>query len=126
MEDSRYDALFEPLRLGPVTAPNRIAFTAHTTNLARHGLPDERVARYYGRRAEGGAGLITALLRLRLADQVAITVAPKILGSGIAAVGDLGIDDLDRARLIEGLEVGRYGDDIVLTGTLRYPNAEDS
>lgn len=73
---------------------------------------------------EGGAGLITALLRQQLADRLAITVAPKILGSGISAVGDLGIDDLGRACLIDGLEVERYGDDLVLTGSLRYADPE--
>lgn len=74
---------------------------------------------------EGGAGLITALLRERLADRVAITVAPKILGCGIAAVGDLQIDDLERACLIDRLEVSRYGDDLVLSGDLRYPDGDD-
>lgn len=73
---------------------------------------------------EGGAGLITALLRQQLADRLAITVAPKILGHGISAVGDLGIDDLGRACLIDGLEMERYGDDLVLTGSLRYPDPE--
>lgn len=75
---------------------------------------------------EGGAGVITALLRLRLADRVTITVAPKILGCGIAAVGDLEIDDLARACLIEDMDVERAGDDLVLTGTLRYPDASDA
>ncbi len=59
MRDSAADALFAPLRLGVVkTAPNRIAFTAHTTNLAEDGLPSARQAAYFARRAEGGVGLI--------------------------------------------------------------------
>src|SRR5580658_2751346 len=55
---SRYRYLFSPLRLGPVTVPNRIVFAAHLTNYAEDGLPTEQHAAYYGARAAGGAGLI--------------------------------------------------------------------
>jgi diaminohydroxyphosphoribosylaminopyrimidine deaminase / 5-amino-6-(5-phosphoribosylamino)uracil reductase len=49
---------------------------------------------------EGGAGLITALLRDRLVDRLAVCVAPKILGAGIEAVGDLGIRELARSLIM--------------------------
>ncbi|MCB0995122.1 MAG: mycofactocin system FadH/OYE family oxidoreductase 2 [Acidimicrobiales bacterium] len=55
---TRYPRLFSPLRLGPVTVPNRIVFSAHLTNYADDGLPTEQHAEYYARRALGGAGLI--------------------------------------------------------------------
>ena len=50
--------LFAPLRIGPITAPNRIVFAAHLTNYAEDGLPTEQHAAYYEARAAGGAGLI--------------------------------------------------------------------
>ena len=50
--------LWTPLQLGPVTTRNRIVFSAHLTNYARHGKPTEQHAAYYAARAEGGAGLI--------------------------------------------------------------------
>lgn len=50
--------LFSPLRLGPVTVPNRIVFSAHLTNYARDGRPTEQHAAYYAARAEGGSGLV--------------------------------------------------------------------
>ncbi len=53
-----YRYLWTPLELGPVTARNRIVFSAHLTNYARNGLPTEQHAAYYGARAAGGAGLI--------------------------------------------------------------------
>jgi 2,4-dienoyl-CoA reductase (NADPH2) len=53
-----YRRLFSPLRIGPVTVPNRIVFSAHLTNYAADGLPTEQHAAYYGARAAGGAGLI--------------------------------------------------------------------
>ena len=50
--------LWTPLAIGPVTARNRVVFSAHLTNYARDGLPTEQHAAYYAARAEGGAGLI--------------------------------------------------------------------
>lgn len=53
-----YRYLFTPLRLGPVTVPNRIVFSAHLTNYATDGLPTAQHAAYYAARAAGGVGLI--------------------------------------------------------------------
>ena len=53
-----YRYLWTPLALGPVTARNRIVFSAHLTNYARDGKPTEQHAAYYAARAAGGAGLI--------------------------------------------------------------------
>ena len=44
----QYRHLFTPLRLGPLTVPNRIVFSAHLTNYAEDGLPTEQHAAYYG------------------------------------------------------------------------------
>lgn len=73
---------------------------------------------------EGGARLITALLRERLADRLAVCIAPAILGTGIEAVGDLGIDDLERTiRLVEPT-VTPYGRDLVIDGRIAWPDDE--
>lgn len=53
-----YRLLFTPLRVGPVTVPNRVVFSAHLTNYARENRPGERLIAYYRERARGGAGLI--------------------------------------------------------------------
>ncbi|MCD9624406.1 mycofactocin system FadH/OYE family oxidoreductase 2 [Rhabdothermincola salaria] len=58
MSGGQYRYLFSPLRLGPVTVPNRIVFSAHLTNYAEDGMPSEQHAAYYAARAAGGAGLI--------------------------------------------------------------------
>lgn len=70
---------------------------------------------------EGGARLITALLRGRLADRLAVTVAPKILGAGIEAVGDLGLARLADAYALRDASVTPYGADIVIDGRITYP-----
>ncbi len=74
---------------------------------------------------EGGAGLITALLRARLVDRLAVCIAPKILGAGIEAVGDLGISDLARALPLRDPRVTPYGDDLVIDGRVAYPGDAD-
>lgn len=69
---------------------------------------------------EGGACLITSLLKGRLADRLAVCIAPKILGCGIEAVGELGIRDLDRSVALSDVSFERYGPDLILCGDLRY------
>jgi mycofactocin system FadH/OYE family oxidoreductase 2 len=54
----QFKYLFSPLKIGRVTVPNRISFSAHLTNLAENNLPSERHAYYLAERARGGAGLI--------------------------------------------------------------------
>src|SRR4030067_673892 len=54
----QFKFLFSPLKIGKVTVPNRISFSAHLTNLAEENLPSEKQAYYLAERARGGAGLI--------------------------------------------------------------------
>jgi riboflavin-specific deaminase-like protein len=70
---------------------------------------------------EGGARVITALLRERLADRMAVCVAPKILGAGIDAVGDLGLDRLADAYQLREPRVSAWGADTIIDGRLEYP-----
>lgn len=50
--------LTSPLRLGNHTAPTRLLFGPHVTNLGRGRGFTARHAAYYGRRARGGAGIV--------------------------------------------------------------------
>jgi 5-amino-6-(5-phosphoribosylamino)uracil reductase/diaminohydroxyphosphoribosylaminopyrimidine deaminase/5-amino-6-(5-phosphoribosylamino)uracil reductase len=70
---------------------------------------------------EGGARLITAMLRMRLASHLAVTIAPKILGAGTDSVGDLGIARLGDAYTLADVAVTPYGADIVIAGRFVYP-----
>lgn len=51
-------ALFQPVRLGALELPNRIAMAPMTRSLSPGGVPGPDVAAYYRRRAEGGAALL--------------------------------------------------------------------
>src|SRR5260370_28678080 len=52
------EILFKPTRIGSLDLRNRIAMAPMTRAMSPGGVPDENVARYYRRRAEGGVGLI--------------------------------------------------------------------
>jgi mycofactocin system FadH/OYE family oxidoreductase 2 len=54
----QFKYLFTPLKIGQVTVPNRISFSAHMTNFGWNGLPTERHLYYWAERAKGGTGLI--------------------------------------------------------------------
>jgi len=53
---SRFDVLFEPVRIGPVTAPNRFYQVPHASGMT-NALPHVR-ARFRGVKAEGGWGVV--------------------------------------------------------------------
>lgn len=63
---------------------------------------------------EGGSNVITTVLKERLADRVVIVIAPKIVGKGIEAVGDLNITTMEDALKFSHQKIFRRGDDIVI------------
>ena len=56
-QDSRFDILFEPVSIGPVTAPNRFYQVPHCNGLG-HARPFAE-ARNRGIKAEGGWGVVS-------------------------------------------------------------------
>ncbi|MEE9936296.1 MAG: bifunctional diaminohydroxyphosphoribosylaminopyrimidine deaminase/5-amino-6-(5-phosphoribosylamino)uracil reductase RibD [Deltaproteobacteria bacterium] len=63
---------------------------------------------------EGGAKVITAALKNDLVDRLVVVTAPKILGRGIEAVGDLGIRDLAQARVFSICKILKKGPDFII------------
>jgi diaminohydroxyphosphoribosylaminopyrimidine deaminase/5-amino-6-(5-phosphoribosylamino)uracil reductase len=63
---------------------------------------------------EGGAQIITSVLKNNLANRMVTIIAPKIIGSGIEAVGDLNIRSLGAAKILSIQKVLRRGDDIII------------
>lgn len=53
-----YEHLFSPVRLGSVTAPNRVMQLATTNNLDDEGRVGDALIAFYEERAKGGVGLI--------------------------------------------------------------------
>ncbi len=54
--DTRYDVLFEPVQIGPVTAPNRFYQVPHCNGMG-HQYPSS-MAEMRGIKAEGGWGVV--------------------------------------------------------------------
>ena len=97
----------------PRNADDHVDLVALLSSLAEQGIRSVMV--------EGGATLITALLYARLVDRLAVCIAPKVLGAGIEAVGDLGIRDLACALTLSDMRVTPYGADLVIDGRVTYP-----
>jgi 3,4-dihydroxy 2-butanone 4-phosphate synthase/GTP cyclohydrolase II len=63
---------------------------------------------------EGGGRVITSLLRAAVVDRVVVSLSPTIIGSGIEAVGFLGVDRVaDGIRLVNR-SVHLAGDDVLM------------
>ncbi len=54
--DPRYDVLFEPIQIGPVTAPNRFYQVPHCNGMGR--VFPTSMAHMRGMKAEGGWGIV--------------------------------------------------------------------
>ncbi len=63
---------------------------------------------------EGGSQIITSVLKNNLANRLVTVVAPKIIGSGIEAVGDLHISNLASAKQLSFQKIIRRGDDVII------------
>jgi diaminohydroxyphosphoribosylaminopyrimidine deaminase/5-amino-6-(5-phosphoribosylamino)uracil reductase len=63
---------------------------------------------------EGGSQIITSALKDNLVNRLVTVIAPKILGKGIEAVGDLNIRDLKEAKKLTVKSVARKGTDVIM------------
>ena len=68
---------------------------------------------------EAGPGLATALLRADLVDRLHVFVAPRLLGGGLASVGDLHIERLADCVAFAEHEWTAVGGDMLFTGYKR-------
>ncbi len=62
---------------------------------------------------EGGGSVITAFLRAGLVDRLLVVTAPLVIGAGVSAVADLGIDDLAGALRFRPVRLEQRGEDVV-------------
>ena len=63
---------------------------------------------------EGGSGVITSLMRERIPDRLIAITAPKLAGSGIEAIGDLGIMNMDDSISLRVKDIIRKGEDVII------------
>jgi len=63
---------------------------------------------------EGGSQIITSALKDNLVNRLVTVIAPKILGKGIEAVGDLNIRNLEKAKKLSVKSVAKKGSDVIM------------
>jgi diaminohydroxyphosphoribosylaminopyrimidine deaminase/5-amino-6-(5-phosphoribosylamino)uracil reductase len=89
------------------------------------GIDIARLLEELGRRGiasvlvEGGKGIITSLLAARAVDRLIVVIAPKIIGQGTEAIGDLGITRLSEAITFSSVKIRRLGEDVIFDGRLK-------
>ena len=71
---------------------------------------------------EGGSRVATAFLREQEVHRLACFIAPKVLGTGLSAIGNLSISTVDNAITLRDITIERLGDDILVTGAIDYTN----
>jgi 5-amino-6-(5-phosphoribosylamino)uracil reductase/diaminohydroxyphosphoribosylaminopyrimidine deaminase/5-amino-6-(5-phosphoribosylamino)uracil reductase len=70
---------------------------------------------------EGGAALITSALRQQIVDRLIVCIAPKVVGSGIEAVGDLDVLRMDDAVHFANASFTTLGEDVIFHGEVARP-----
>ncbi len=67
---------------------------------------------------EGGAGLVTSAFQERLVDRLVVCIAPKVLGTGLEAIGNLDILRLDDAVTFGQARFSTLGQDVIFDGQI--------
>ncbi|HSE36730.1 MAG TPA: RibD family protein [Blastocatellia bacterium] len=99
------------LRLPSASNGSGIDIASLLGELGRRGISSVLV--------EGGSGIITSLLAARAVNRLIVVIAPKIIGRGTEAIGELGITRLSEAITFSSVKVRRLGDDIIFDGRLK-------
>jgi 3,4-dihydroxy 2-butanone 4-phosphate synthase/GTP cyclohydrolase II len=63
---------------------------------------------------EGGSQVITSMLRAAAVDRVVVSLSPTIIGSGVQAVGPLGVDHVADGIRLANRSVFLAGDDVLM------------
>ena len=74
---------------------------------------------------EGGSSVHTECLKTGYVDDIVIFFAPKLLGTGLDSVGDLGIRNMNQALLLKDLKIRRLSTDIMITAKYDTQKDED-
>ena len=67
---------------------------------------------------EGGSQVAASALRNGLVNRVAVFVAPRLLGDGLSAIGDMGIRLIEDAIALEDPKVQMIGEDVYYTASV--------
>ena len=101
----------------PETLDDHLDLQALLTHL---GAPDGPVARpLQSLLVEAGPGLATALFQQDLVDRFFCFIAPKVVGTGMPSLHDLGIRRMDNALTFADQQWTSVGEDLLFKGYMR-------
>ncbi|RMG63109.1 MAG: bifunctional diaminohydroxyphosphoribosylaminopyrimidine deaminase/5-amino-6-(5-phosphoribosylamino)uracil reductase RibD [Calditrichaeota bacterium] len=95
----------------PVDAAGRIDLAFLAGYLAAQGILAVLV--------EGGSRVFTEFVRQNRFDRLTAFVAPLLIGEGLPAIGDLGVEALSEARRLEQVRIHTLGNQAVVEGYRR-------
>jgi 3,4-dihydroxy 2-butanone 4-phosphate synthase/GTP cyclohydrolase II len=75
---------------------------------------------------EGGAQVITSLLRAGLVDRLVVSIAPKVMGAGTEAVGDLNVGLVANSISLSNRMVCAVAEDVLIAFDLEPAPARDA
>ena len=108
MRDSRYDILFEPVRIGPVTAKNRFWQAPHCNGLGY--LSPKGEAAFRGMKAEGGWAVVSNQeTDIHPASDSAPYIEAKLWDAEDMKRLRLSVDAIHRHDALAAAELGFYG-----------------
>ena len=101
---SRYDILFEPVTIGPVTAPNRFYQVPHCNGMG-HRHP-ERLAAMRGIKAEGGWGVVcTEEVEIHPSSEISPAIEGRIWDDSDIPAHRLMTDAVHEHGALAGIEL---------------------
>jgi diaminohydroxyphosphoribosylaminopyrimidine deaminase / 5-amino-6-(5-phosphoribosylamino)uracil reductase len=89
-----------------------IVLKTHELAEALHELQQRGIRSLY---VEAGPTLASAFVTAGLVDELAIYLAPTLIGGPRTALDDLGVGSIDEQRRLELRSVERLGDDLLIT-----------
>ena len=101
----------------PETETDHLDLHALLSHLGAPDGPTERPVQSL--LVEAGPGLATALFQQDLVDRFFCFVAPKLVGTGMPSLRDLGIRQMDAARTFAQQRWSTVGDDLLFQGYVR-------
>ena len=70
---------------------------------------------------EGGAAVAASALKAGLVDQAQVFIAPRVIGAGLGAIGDLRVEKVAEGLRLTDVEIERVGDDLLYMARVVSP-----
>jgi 5-amino-6-(5-phosphoribosylamino)uracil reductase/diaminohydroxyphosphoribosylaminopyrimidine deaminase/5-amino-6-(5-phosphoribosylamino)uracil reductase len=110
---ARLESMGTHVRLVEASSEGLVSLEAALCEIRRWGV--ERLL------VEGGARVLTAFVRARAVDAMAIEIAPCLYGApALSALGAIGLDTPERALALTDMRVERVGANFVVRGQVAY------